>query len=95
MQHLGKLNKMINKIITKLKIFFNRYVVEGEKTLKIIETLSHAHRIFDQHIRIISCDVFPNNLDTYKMSSKAYGIELQTNHKDYWKFKQIYESINK
>lgn len=35
------------------------------------------------------------NADTRKISSEAYGINLPTNHKDYWKNKQLYESINK
>lgn len=34
--------------------------------------------------------------DTHEMANnKAYGINLPSNHKDYWKHKKIYESINK
>lgn len=37
-----------------------RHMVEGEKTLKIIEKLSGSHKVFNQKIHIASCDVLLN-----------------------------------
>jgi len=33
--------------------------------------------------------------NTNKISTKIYGVHLPANHKDYWKYKRIYESITK
>jgi hypothetical protein len=86
----------ISKMLTSWDATQNKFMASKLKLYSNVELNNGLSKTTSPILRADRTIILKSkNSDTYKTSSKAYGIHLPINHKDYWKYKQIYESINK